>query len=394
MAPILLLGLGFLLTPTAATTPSTPSTSRLRSPSTPSTSRLRSPPHDDPDPHVVTLAPCSPLPVLTNCSAVPEALARNMAACTHISFQPGGYGQEATSASLRFSLEPKDAVPKAAGAGAAAGAGGGGGALTMVLLLGSVFYFPSMEAMYSFMQPKVRAAMEGNGLYDPTVDGPCAMANATNTTSAGAAAAAWPVEGEGARSTSAAAWAGMAEQEQGAGGFVAAAAAWAGMEQGPGSVARSRRAGRRWLQGGGGTNDTDLPSCADVLEAFNAEGGGMGEDAETYVHLYACNITAGGGNEKVHHQLSFDGLLGDFPYTYFMFLNIGPGPQNQTILYTAAFSPSYLPASTKLPQPLFAFLLLAAAVYFVVFCRYVSNPALDWVSSTRWGKRCLRGSRC
>jgi hypothetical protein len=32
-----------------------------------------------------------------------------------------------------------------------------------------------------------------------------------------------------------------------------------------------------------------------------------------------------------------------------------------------------------------------AVMYFVLFSRFVSNPTLDWLSTTRWGKRCLRG---
>lgn len=170
-----------------------------------------------------------PLPVFINCSAVPMAVQGNLNSCIHISFQSGGFGQNARTAHLSFvfageeeeeghlhdlshtptlDLKPAgtgeladakelrteqegylDIVPAAGATRAARGDGidflspqdgekihaksklpasisraekrmtgmksnlsGGNPSLTMVLLVGSIFYFPTQAAMYEFMQ--------------------------------------------------------------------------------------------------------------------------------------------------------------------------------------------------------------------------------------------------
>jgi len=220
--------------------------------------------------------------------------------------------------------------------------------------------------------------MREKGLYDPSQEGPCVPSgsddNNKNTSSSSSSSS--------SSSNSSPALTGLEEENT----HVTSTA--------------------RWLQQDNDDNDNNLSNCADVVQAFNSEGGG---DEATYAHLYTCNITASTpeGPSPVLHRLSFDGLLPkDFPYTYWVFLNINPASPssssssssftvNQTIRYEATFSPPFIPSSSKVFEPLFAILLLVALLYFVLFCRYVSNPALDWLSTTRWGKRCLRGGeRC
>ncbi|KAM3574834.1 hypothetical protein VYU27_003259 [Nannochloropsis oceanica] len=253
-----------------------------------------------------------------------------------------------------------------------------GATLTMVLLVGSVLYFPSQAEMYEFMQPKVAAAMREKGLYDPTYEGPCTSSGNNDDNN---------------KNTSRSSNANPAVNELGEGNNVLT------------SVTRRQRRLQRYK--GDNTDGNGISSCADVVQAFNSEGGG---DEATYAHLYTCNITAStpDGPSPVMHRLSFDGLQPeDFPYTYWVFLNINPASlttspsssslsfssfsANQTIRYEAAFSPPFIPSSSKVVEPLFAILLLVAALYFVLFSRYISNPTLDWLSTTRWGKRCLRG---
>ena len=115
-----------------------------------------------------TLAPCLPLPVHSNCSQVPAALQRNVESCMHISFQPGGYGQGARKAELTYQVEPALRPQEDADA-ASAGENG----LTMVLLVGSPFYFEDQTAMYEFLQPRLAAALQEAKGYDPTLQGPC-----------------------------------------------------------------------------------------------------------------------------------------------------------------------------------------------------------------------------
>jgi len=149
-----------------------------------------------------------------------------------------------------------------------------------------------------------------------------------------------------------------------------------------------------------------LLNCANVVDVFNHQGG----DESSYARLYTCNITSsdpGGAIPAVHH-LSVEGLLPDlFPYTYWVFLNMDPlnpdEPQApppplralpkgyQTIRYEAKFAPPYAPPPAALGGPLFWILVLITVLYFILSSRYVSSPILDWLSTTRWGKRQLRG---
>jgi hypothetical protein len=222
--------------------------------------------------------------------------------------------------------------------------------------------------------------MREKGLYDPTREGPCVPSGSDDNnknTSISSSTGSHPAFSE------------LPEEE------------------GDNHVTSMTRLRQRRLQQDNNDNDGGFSSCADVVQAFNSEGGG---DQATYAHLYTCNITAStpDGPSPVVHRLTFESLLPeDFPYTYWVFLNINPAASsssssslssfsvNQTIRYEAAFSPPFVPTSSKVIEPLFAILLLVALLYFVMFCRYVSNPALDWLSTTRWGKRCLRGGeRC
>jgi hypothetical protein len=145
--------------------------------------------------------------------------------------------------------------------------------------------------------------------------------------------------------------------------------------------------------------------------------------------LYTCNVTsttrphqpddqqaaaaaaeaaATGAGTTAPQLLAYDHLRpDDYPFTYFVFINANvlpaapdtpPTPQtlpesravNQTVRYAATFSPSYAPNPATLPQPAFALLLLLCAFCFVCMSAYVSAPVLDWLSTTRCGKRCLR----
>lgn len=179
-----------------------------------------SPPTPLPPSHTVTLSPCTPLPVLSNCSAVPEALHKNLEGCAHISFCT--FGQEATTTHLSFVLmgeeeegrgevvpevtrqndagvvgdeaaaagederiegELSDGGERAFETGSLSGTGldkdeqtavvhisskdptmkSTSTTLTMVLLVGSVFYFPTQAAMNDFMLVRRRGGEEGRG---------------------------------------------------------------------------------------------------------------------------------------------------------------------------------------------------------------------------------------
>ena len=314
------------------------------------------------------------------------------------------YGQEALSANLSFTLDA-DVVPNETG-----NAGSSGGGLTMVLLVGSVFFFSSQTAMYEFLQPKVAAALQEKGLYDPEAEGPCP--GMVNNTHQGAAAA--TAEEEEASLA-------MKEEESGNSNVITALSR------------KSRSRSRRRVQEASfaPAADTpssplsppllvDFPTCDDVIKAFNTDQGTMGQDATDYAFLYMCNITASHAIDKAdmvsssppsppeRHHLSYDQLRpADYPYSYWVFLNINPptpspssslgdslaaSALSQTISYEASFFPVYVPATAKLMDPFFVVLVLAVGLYFVIFCRYVINPLLDCLSSTRWGKRCLRRS--
>jgi len=217
---VLLAATTTLLLPTttaaASSPPASASAKRL-------STRLRRPqpqPPPLPPSHTVTLAPCAPLPVLSNCSAVPQAFHDNVEACAHISFS--AFGQKATTAHLSFVLMGEDEGEEgettvvseveavlediageeriekqssSGGRGSSSGDDGkrraleaadplsdvhksldiestksdnngnnavvlrkdadsesSGTTLTMVLLVGSVFYFPTQAEMYEFMQ--------------------------------------------------------------------------------------------------------------------------------------------------------------------------------------------------------------------------------------------------
>eukprot|EP00624_Nannochloropsis_granulata_P007049 evm.model.NODE_599_length_13732_cov_29.858433.4 len=200
-----------LPTQTTAAGPSPPSSAKRLS------TRLRQQSPTPPLPtYTVTLAPCTPLPVLSNCSAVPQAFHDNIEACAHISFST--FGQKATTAHLSFVLVEEegengvaalpemqvvreDAGEKRVGVQSSGGSGdddckrrtlegvpliragtqegevpdiegiksdnnesnavalgedsgskSSDTTLTMVLLVGSVLYFPSQAEMYDFMQ--------------------------------------------------------------------------------------------------------------------------------------------------------------------------------------------------------------------------------------------------
>lgn len=146
--------------------------------------------------------------------------------------------------------------------------------------------------------------------------------------------------------------------------------------------------------------------------------------------LYTCNVTSTtrppqpptdqGGDDSNNgpspQLLAYDDLRpDDYPFTYFVFINAnvdhaaadGGGSEpsssleaeaaaaatravNQTVRYAATFSPTYMAAPARLPQPAFALLLLLCAVAFVGMSAYVSAPVLDWLATTRCGKRCLQ----
>lgn len=198
-------------------------------------------------PLMARLAPCLPLPVNSNCSQVPDTLQRNLLTCTHVSFQPGGFGQGAHSAQLAFEVEADDD-------GGASGQGGeSGGGLTMVLLVGSTLWFEDQAAMYEALQPRLQAALQASHGYDPTLQGPCMGG-------------------------------GMREQQQ---------------DDGLVAVGRRRRRQRRRLlrgleeqqqeqqgaaaEGDGGlVSGEGLPSCADVVAAFNAVDRGLAEAAASF----------------------------------------------------------------------------------------------------------------
>lgn len=200
-----------LPTQTTAAGPSPPSFAKHLS------TRLRQQSSTPPLPtYTVTLAPCTPLPVLSNCSAVPQTFHDNVEACAHISFS--AFGQKATMAHLSFVLveeegehglaalpelqvvhedggkkrtegqssgdsgdhngkrrtlegvslirsgSQKGEVPDVKGIESDtnesnyvdldkdSGSKSSGATLTMVLLVGSVLYFPSQAEMYEFMQ--------------------------------------------------------------------------------------------------------------------------------------------------------------------------------------------------------------------------------------------------
>lgn len=219
-------------------------------------------------PLMARLAPCLPLPVHSNCSQVPETLESNLLTCTHVSFQAGGYGQRARRAELAFEVEAE----------AEEGAGGEGAAgLTMVLLVGSTLWFEDQAAMYDFMQPKLAAALAASHGYDPNLQGPCMGGRQ---------------EGEGGIQQAAIAAVGRRraarrrllrgpeqQQEAGAEAEAPAAAGAEGAVRGanedadggivpvPVAVAASAASGAAGVLGAG------LPSCADVVAAFNAADG-------------------------------------------------------------------------------------------------------------------------
>lgn len=301
------------------------------------------------------------------------------------------YGQEALSANLSFTLDA-DVVPNETG-----NAGSSGGGFTMVLLVGSVFYFSSQTAMFEFLQPKVAAALQEKGLYDPEAEGPCPLVNNTHH----GAAAATTEEEEASLA--------LEEEESGNINVIAALS----------RKSRSRSQRRAQQASFAPAADTpssplsppllaDFPTCDDVIKAFNTDQGIMGQDATDYAFLYMCNITATHAINKADmvtsppsHHLSYDHLRpADYPYSFWVFLNINPptpspfslgdslaaSALSQTISYEASFFPVYVPATAKLMDPFFVVLVLAVGLYFVIFCRYVINPLLDCLSSTRWKK--------
>jgi hypothetical protein len=322
----------------------------------------------------------------------------------HFTFS--NFGQEALSANLSFSLlDDGDVVPNEGGNNAGSGSGGG---FTMVLLVGSVFYFSSEKAMYEFLQPKVAAALQEKGLYDPEAEGPCPLNNTHYHGTAGEEEEEAPLA--------------MEEEGKSSNNNVITALS-----------RKSRSRSRRRAQGEQGSfaPAADAPpsppltpplpvDCDDVIKAFNTDQGSMGQDATDYAFLYMCNITASHAINKddmlassspppsppERHHLSYDQLRpADYPYSYWVFLNINPptpspssslggdslaaGSLSQTISYDASFFPVYVPATAKLMDPFFVVLMLGVGLYFVIFCRYVINPVIDCLTSTRWGKKLL-----
>jgi hypothetical protein len=190
-------------------------------------------------PLIARLAPCLPLPVHTNCSEVPATLQQNLMTCTHVSFQPGGYGQGARRAELAFEVEAEESEE--------------GEGLTMVLLVGSTLWFEDQAQMWDVLQPKIAAALQASHGYDPTLQGPCMGGRQEEAGEDGAAVAV----ARSRRRRRQRLLRGLGEEEKEK--KIAAAAAAVREDGADGVVPVPDHAA------GGG-----LPSCADMVAAFNA----------------------------------------------------------------------------------------------------------------------------
>ncbi len=223
------------------------------------------------------LAPCLPLPVHTNCSQVPAVLQDNLLSCTHVSFQAGGYGQGARSAQLAFEVEADDGEEDGDGGDDSEREG-----LTMVLLVGSTLWFETQEEMYAFLQPKLAAALQASYGYDPSLDGPCMGGGGAPAVVGGEEEAA-AVTAVARRRRRRQRWQRQVrrqllrggaepseaeeeeEEERGDGGIVPPSSS-------PSSSAAAAPAG-------GDDDGRLLPSCADVVAAFNDNALGGAEGA-------------------------------------------------------------------------------------------------------------------